>query len=349
MPSLVTPDILNENSPLRPVVMHLADVAKVAALKAAANLSDPKAFPLPDDPRSLERIFAARLATRPERSKQRAVKRAKEALAGSGKALLPALKHLAGVDMRSAKPIASQAAPALAALKLSAADLERFRLEDVASDGEGSSATVKSGSLQPGKTLSVRVHQVICACTTSDGSPHDEIKLGGVMIGPTGHTAIVAPFMVSDSFVDPGDEEEGDVSRVKYNPPRTFCKWTFENSGDHWPKTYTASLILCEEDEGGFVGFLTDVVQVIEETGIAVLEGAFGVLGMMIGALIELLFGWLINLWEDDEFYPITVHAVIDSPQHIFSSGSRTTNLKKYWVSEGSGKYWVYFDWQINP
>src|SRR5262245_24081998 len=87
-----TPDLVLDNPPLLRVASRVIDVVELAALKAAANLSDPRAFPLPDDAKSLERIFGARLATRPEATKQRAAAQAKMALTATDETAARALR-----------------------------------------------------------------------------------------------------------------------------------------------------------------------------------------------------------------------------------------------------------------
>jgi hypothetical protein len=348
MSDLLTPDVADDPG-LRELIARTVDVGKLAAIRAAANLMDPAAYPLPSDPKSLERLFAARLASRPQASRQRAVQGAKRALAAASAVRGRTFKDLAGIDLKSSTPVAEHPA---ARAKLTAAIRSRGGTEVAHSASFEGSEADSAHKAAPGKTLRVRIHRVICSHTTDDGAwSDDEIKLGGLAIGAAGNVVKVDPFIVSKSFVDPGDEDSEHVSQVKYDPPRKFCEWTFSTSGDKWPKLYTAVLILCEEDEGGFMSFLGDLLQKLKDFAtpfLSALEDVLGVFGTILGAILDGLFGWLVSLWEDDPFYPINVQATIKSAQHVFGSGTRTSDLKKYWTTMGIGKYWIYFDWQIN-
>jgi hypothetical protein len=359
MSDLVTPDQFIDDPGIRAAASRTLHVAKLAALKAAANLMDPAAYPLPNDPKALERIFVARLATRPKASQQRAVQRTKQLQTATPEARGRMFGDLAGIDLRSADSIATQAVKIpmrgavahVSAAKPAEHAAIASRADAVPTTTAGSGAAPPPGpSSAPGKTLTLRIHRVICAHTTDDGpGRHDEIKLGGIVVGPNGSVTARAAFKVSGSFVDPGAEEDpGDVSSVIYNPPHDFFNWTFTASGNEWPKNYTTSLILCEEDEGGFTGFLLDLATALKDTVEPLLTEAFGVFGTIIGWLLDGLLGWLESLWDDDPFCPITVHASIRSPHHTFASGTRTSDLKKYWTTMGVGKYWIYFDWKIS-
>jgi hypothetical protein len=133
---------------------------------------------------------------------------------------------------------------------------------------------------------------VICEHSTDDGIGVDEIKLGGLLIDPDGKVTVRAAFKVSDSFVDPGDEDDDKVSSVTYNPPHDFFHWAFASSGGHWPKSYQASLILCEEDEGGFTGFLLDLASALKDIAEPLLT-ELGPIGALLSFLLDGLFGWL--------------------------------------------------------
>jgi len=350
MSDLITLDPILEHPQLRAAAGRTLHVAKLAALKAAANLMDAKAHPLPADPKSLERIFAARLAARPQASQRRAVERVQKVQAAASKVRARMFGDLDKLDLRSATPIATLAA----AIPVRSAPAAALAGKSAAVAASAAPTVTEAGSppppapgSPPGKTLALRIHRVICEHTTDDGLwSDDEIKLGGVLIGANGAVAVRSAFKVSDSFVDPGDEDSGHVSSVTYNPPHDFYHWSFADSGSHWPKDYTASLILCEEDEGGFTGFLLDLGNALKDVGESFLA-AFGPLGTALNWLLDNLFGWLQSLWEDDPFHPINVHAEIDSSHHTFASGTRTSSLKKYWTTMGIGKYWIYFDWQI--
>jgi hypothetical protein len=328
------------------VVNRTVAMLKASALRACMASVDSH-YRLPADPSSLEQIFARRLATRPAAAQSRAVAHAKRALASTGRVRARLLGDLAALDLRSADSVADRASHAAIAAALS--DDERAATVRLARPAPPAPPPAPPG---PGaKLLSVRLRAVVCADET-DGflgseAGHDEIALGGVSVDETGDSKKVSAFTVGTNF------DDGDVK--VYNPPKEFCSFSI-TEGQHWPKPYVVTFYLAELDNGGFPGFLKEVLDQVKTYLLTFVGSAIGtalgplgnVIGAAVGLILDLFINWLIAIWEDDIFPPITVYANISSPHHKFASGTQTSGVKKYWTKAHGGKYWLHFDWHLH-
>ncbi|HVV86658.1 MAG TPA: hypothetical protein VHE35_26550 [Kofleriaceae bacterium] len=330
---------------------------KAAAFRAVMASVDP-AYKLPTEPGSLEQIFARRLATRSAQARANAVSRARQAMAATGPARERLLGDLATLDLRGGESVARRSLEApmqLTPVERSAlvAHLQVPQVPQVpqpSPGGSGGGGGGGGGGAPAGRLLQIRIRQVICEDET-DGflgseAGGDEIDLGGISIDETGDTKEVPPWRVGSDF--------DDGERVKYDPPKIFCQFDL-SEGRHWPKPYVATLVLCEIDNGGFPGFLKDLLGEVKSwllTAVGAAIGtAFGPLGTAIGAalgwILDTFVGWLISIWEDDVFPAITIDTDISGPHHVFASGTRTSSEKRYWTQGNGGKYWIYLDWHI--
>jgi hypothetical protein len=333
-------DLVKSNKAAAAIVSRTVAMLKLAALKAAAHQADPKTYPLPADPSSFERILAARLASRPAAAQQRAAARAHSLLGGTVDARTRAFGDLGKLDVRSAKPIAELASTPLALDKAQLTKLATFRLADELIAAGAPKPPPPPSPPAAGKLLKVRIHRVICEDET-DPEPFgdDEIGMGGVTIDETGDVHKVPAFTVGTSF----DDHEQRI----YNPPKTFASFDLTEGGSHWPKSYALSIYLSELDNGGFPGFLQDLMNEAKKWVSALVNGWIPGLGTLLGVVLDVFVGWLVALWEDDLFPAITIQTDIKSPQHVFASGTRTSGMKKYWTQAHGGKYWIWLDWQI--
>ena len=112
----------------------------------------------------------------------------------------------------------------------------------------------------------------------------------------------------------------------------------------HWPKTYAVSLILAEKDHGGLASFLNSVYSNVRAQVKAAIEKAVeGALTGWVGSvlakaiakaiawIIDLLIGWIIDLFRDDIFPPFT--AMVTTP----SMSARWYYPNGTWGNPGSG------------
>jgi hypothetical protein len=135
----------------------------------------------------------------------------------------------------------------------------------------------------------------------------DEIALGGIYIGATGHVEKVKQFKVKEGF-----DSDSDHNVKKYKNGKRFA--TFELHHDApWPHEFTVSLAMAELDSGGFGDFLLQLwnkVKVIVLDALADLGGTIAGaaslswipgIGTLIGAAIGAFIGWLVGLFHNDD------------------------------------------------
>lgn len=187
----------------------------------------------------------------------------------------------------------------------------------------------------------------------------DEIIMGGLAIDGSGKTTKIDPFIVGSEF------DDGDVKQ--YSPPgRKFCEFD-ATQGKDWPKSYAAVVSMAEEDMGGFAAGLTvawtkasPVVEkkfkaavadaAEEETGEALAQVFAEIMTWIVMNLVD----WILDIFADDIFPPITAYATLSSPfEFMYQNvpGSGWTNLA--WPGQltftgHGGKYTVNCHWKIN-
>src|SRR5215207_4131680 len=94
---------------LRPLAEQTLAAVKLTIDKAVAHQAAPKEFPLPPGRGELEHVMLARLRTRPEVARRRAVERVMPHVRADSGRRAKHLGSLAKVDLRAPVPIASQA------------------------------------------------------------------------------------------------------------------------------------------------------------------------------------------------------------------------------------------------
>jgi hypothetical protein len=227
--------------------------------------------------------------------------------------------------------------------------------------------------IKPWSKLQLRIHKTKCIDET-DGflgseAGDDEIRLSGYLIDPTGE-------MKKANFLNLGDSfDDGEV--VSYAPPKIFDvhnieKETIKINGKMveigWPRSYYATLILAEQDNGGFPEFLNNVLnaikgwvksEVVTAVAAAIGTGAGGTiggpLGAAIGAIVGALIGWLIGslidffkaIWEDDVFSAVTVAQTLAVPMPTWGKANSPQGYV-WWKGHG-GHYKVWYDWEMVP
>lgn len=364
---------------VRNLAVRISRQLELAVEKVAANHAHPERYPLASDANSFERILAMRFSKLPVKAQAAAAARAMGRLDAAPAIRARRFGDLMAVDLTKPTAVEAQALalPLPDSLKISVshiAGLTRLhgQILDTGIDlvrglvfpnvplPEGAGAPVpmslkKDGSSKSTK-LALRIQKVKCIEETYgflwSNLGADEILLGGSTIDVAGNVKKVSSFMVGDDF-DSGEQKI-------YNPPKTFC--TFDlTKGDSFPKFYFATLVMAEQDNGGFPEFLNDLLNALKgyvtkivASAVAGLElGSFaGPLGMIAGAVVGALFGWLIEaikeIWEDDLFPPQTVSITIpgfncswsgkkDGPEHVL-----------HFKGLG-GEYALTFDWQLLP
>jgi hypothetical protein len=323
---------------------------EAAALRVAANRSDPNEFQLPADADTPESILAQRFErianVRPDiadRAGASAVARINVAKTQRR------LGETLALDFRQPTSVDALAKPALqppskeAVLRLVDRHYSALRLQ-----------RTTSAALSPLREVRLDLVRVVCVDETNGlfgtEAGNDEIYMSGLTLDESANADKIAPFEVSDSF-DDGDRKD-------YIPPKRLV--TFDvGGGTSYPKHYFATLLLLETDGGDvdetiekiFWKFVEEVKKKVAAwlTG-AVVGGAIGgALGGIIGALVGYIVGYLldrlveflISLWQDVIFHPRTLEFLIPSATAILTEPSKVFHFY------GPGEYAVRYRWSV--
>ena len=339
---------------MRAVLKRVVREFELAAEKVAANSAEPAAFPLPEEPGSIEQVLARRFRALPATDRKAAgiavAKRIKAPAAVQAAAAAGAGGGRPGQADRDREAGGGARQPGV---RLTRAQL-------VAEAAAAGAAAVPKAAAPPATAtqrltkLELRIHKVRCDDETNGflGSEagSDEIDLGGTTVDESGDTHKVSPFRVA-SFGDDGDQKV-------FSPPRRF---TFFNltEGTAFPKGYVATLVLAEIDSGGFNDFLKKLMEKVRERVIAYLTaaigGAIGASGGPIGVVIGLAVGWVVgkifdllsNVWNDDVFPPVSVSTSIPSLTARWTGGRTDSPERTVTVKGHGGQYSVTYDWRM--
>jgi hypothetical protein len=360
---------------LQPLVDRLLHVFQLSMAKAAAHLSNPGQFPMPESEQSVEHLFWRYLKKRPRQVQQRAVNQFQQILVENQEEKQSETQR---VDLRSREPVQAQ--------------LKRVPLETKIDFASLFAAQVQTKSATIGKTrfsgVRLRLHQVICVDETDPEGGHDTILLGGIAYTTTRRATKLNPF-----FVGKFDEDDEKVKR--FQPPRILNEYHFSDDDVYvtengleipfgWPREYAFVFLLAEEDAGGFfeefqeiyskakdiavdyaeeeikklVGELTEeairqfatTVLASTGTGTAVGSAAPGIgnvigaiVGVVAGLVVSLIFDLIASWLEDDLLNPQEIFLTVNSPLKFSAVGVEPL----VGISGQGGLYHLLCDWEF--
>lgn len=341
---------------LRGIAMRIVKEMELAVQKTVAHKAEPANFPLPQDPNSVEQIVQSRFQKLHPAQQQLAVAKILPLVKANNAIRSKAFGNLAHVDLRSAIPVAKQAAdlPFPEELKMSLATLQKI------ADVHGQVVQTNPGGVVVQPTtdkLELRIHKVRCVDETGkdfnpfgDEPGSDEISLGGTTVDESGDTEKVVEFKV-------GDFDDGDVKN--FSPPRRFTSFDLREGTD-FPKSYFVTFVLAEKDFGDGLGdFLNRLLEQVKQKVIAALAavvgGTIGASGGPIGAAIGTVVGFVVgkvfeffkSVFADDIFPPKTVSVAIPSLAHRFAGGQTDSlDVTTRFVGH-DGTYDITYDWRM--
>ena len=114
---------------------------------------------------------------------------------------------------------------------------------------------------------------------------------------------------------------------------------------------------------GGFPDFLNDLVKKVAEEikknlatyiGGVSCWGSFRrrlglLIGLAVGYVVDRIFDWLRDVWNDDVFQPVTVSVELASSRARWSNGSYTSPEIVSRFSGHHGEYQLAFEWRLIP
>jgi hypothetical protein len=321
---------------------RVANTVRAAGEKAIGNVADPRRFPLPAEPDSLERIVRRFYDRQPAGPRRAALQRVMASLVAPRAQRQTELGPLADIELGSRTPV-----------ELLAGSVDGLRdlswLAPPAHSAAAPAAAAAAGALN--KTVALRLRRVECKDETGIEIPFigepgsDEIELGGTSVDETGDTLTVPRISV-------GTFDDGD--RKGFTPPRRI---TFFNvrEGKVFPKLYQVALVLSERDAGGLAEFLDQLTDKVRDFVEAKLNQILTTgtpideyLRKVVAYVVDKVFGWLKSLWGDDLFTPIIVHCTMNTPTGRFKNGTSLQSDEHRLVYEGHhGEYHVFYDWLI--
>lgn len=201
------------------------------------------------------------------------------------------------------------------------------------------------------KVDTFKVHLELDSMVCDFGGDSDEIGISSVYINSIGESTKIAPYLVSNDF---------NLNDVIHFPRNKYITWDLLKVDTNFPKKCICTFILSELDNGGLPEWVDKFYHKLRDKLKDLIKKAAGfipipVLGPIIGEvvaevvgwLLDLLFGWFKEVWEDDIFPPQTVQLEIPNESFRFSNnGERQSyNVCKF---EGHGsRYTLNYTWQI--
>ncbi|WP_436492456.1 hypothetical protein [Actinokineospora sp. HUAS TT18] len=168
--------------------------------------------------------------------------------------------------------------------------------------------------------LRLRLQKVRCVEETDwNALGSDEIAMGAVSVDNEGTTKKVSKFDIPES----GGFDNGDVYTYT-SPGKSYVHFPI-NPGA-FPRKYVVTMMMAEVDNGGFADILNlawakvkDKVQQVIAQAVAGLTSPFigpalaEALGQIVAWLVTTFVGWIISLFYDDLFKPVTVSVKLPS------------------------------------
>lgn len=364
------PEAGNINHPkARKLAMRVTKECELALQKAIAHKADPRTYPLPQDPRSVERLLVARLERLSPEQLRRVAGRVMPQVKADKATRERSYGDLAAIDLHKDASVFEQSARLTLPKELR---LERDDVEALTRHGAGNghahsgagrpsggspgprpAADRPSGSspaIAPLGNLELRIHSVRCVDDTGEIG-NDEISCGGASVY-NADVRKVSPFAV-------GDFRDGDVKT--YSPPRRFVSFDLRD-GTPFPRSYYATVALAETDGGGFMDFLNTLLDKIDDRVTALLSAAAGaavgtaigtaipgignLVGAVVGAAVGALIGLLKTVAEDDILGAETVSVDMASPSHRFGGNTESPQGVKKFDGHHSS-YEVRYSWRL--
>lgn len=340
--------------------------------KAVANRAAPNVYPIPTAPSSAVAtdpsiaspdVFAAWFDRMTVEKRNASSVRVMGSVSSPERLRATAYGDLARVDLKSATPVFDQvmALPLPEEVKTTVDYLKSLtRINGqimtqtpLPPSGDDTQETPQQSFTALNK-LELRVLKVACLDETDpEFLGDDEISMGGTTVDQSGITRKVSAFLVRDDF-DTGE------SKV-YSPAKRFTSFDLTAGGNTFPKAYFVTLVMAETDMGGLGDFLNALWNKTKGQVLAMITAAVGaaigsvipvpILGTIVGAVAGWVVGtvisYLIGLFGDDVFKPVTLSVTIPSLTHRFAGGLTDSPNSVVTFQGYGGKYSATVDWNM--
>ncbi|MCB0211876.1 MAG: hypothetical protein KDJ52_21225 [Anaerolineae bacterium] len=221
------------------------------------------------------------------------------------------------------------------------------------------------GSKQPISKIAFRMLKVHCIDETGKSyfnwlgikingeKGQDDMFIGGTVIDTYGKISKVDKIPL-------GGYDDGTWSTFS---PFHFFEFNINQQDNMWPKNFIITLVLVEQDSGGYSAFLNKLMDKLQPYVEAKLKEWFketgfelgGPPGLALGSItgevaayvVQKIFNWLKDIWNDDIFIPITVNVQMPRPNALFDHGNYDSGDIRFWVKGHNGHYEWWGDWVV--
>jgi hypothetical protein len=242
-------DIILQHPKLHLVTDRVKGAINLAMEKVVAHHDNPQQYPLPSDPKSLERALHNFYSKLPNRKQKKMVEKARVNMNKTTAQRTQIYGDLMAVNLKSSAPIVQQvkAIPPPANFELTPGEISALKrkIGMVAVKPKTSAAKAKTAAKVPGRRpvvpaatasatdLNFFIDSLTCNKKNEIGK--DEISLAGIGIDSAGGTIELAPFFV-------GKFKKGETVAVGKNP------FNFKLDPALFPQTFSAGLFIIETD-----------------------------------------------------------------------------------------------------
>ena len=223
-------------------------------------------------------------------------------------------------------------------------------------------------AFSPFSTLTLRCVSLHCIDETNpEVGGNDEIAIAGTIIEINSTNTGEKGYKFGKIDLD---REEGwdDETWSEWGSPHHLISIPI-NLDNEWPKSFLATCILVEVDNGWYTDYLDNLLEKLipvvkqkvnekmQELGIAV--GTYlgsAALGMIVGSIaakitayiLDKLFEWMKSWWGDDLFVPVPFSITIPDPHALFGSGTLDSQDSHYRIQGHGGEYEFWLDWTLS-
>jgi hypothetical protein len=350
---------------LQAVADQIVHSVGLAADRVALHTAEPSTYPIDATAGSIEQLLLGHLTSKPQATREAIVQRTRTSLTSPDRiARLGALAH---VDLRAATPILQQTTAALGwNMPIGLADTIRNTGVIPAFTPPAAAPAAAAGTYDDSMAVvRCRIRKVTCVDETNPEINPDDMLVGGSITNDKGKSTKVAQMEL-------GEFNDTDKREKVYRAPKWFATSALAAGIDGdlrtsaWPKEFIATIVLCEEDNGGFPEVLDKLLDFVKEKlkswvsttvgaavgaalGTSLFPGLGTVVGGLIGALVGAIFDGLVKFfkdwWEDDEMPAITSVCKVDGYREapVVTSAPVT-----YRTTGQGGEYKVQVDWQVS-
>ncbi len=360
-------DIVSQHPKLRVITDRTKAAVNLAMEKVVAHHENPQQYPLPSDPKSLERAFHNLFSKMPNRKQKKMIEKAKVVMTKSAAQRTQIYGDLMTVNLTSSVSIVQQvkAIPPPPNFKLTEAEIRTLKRKigpitvipkKPAANARTSATKAKGRTPAPPRavvlasTLGFFIDSL--TCNKKSEITKDEINLAGIGFDSAGGSLNLAPFFV-------GKFKKGQTIAVGKNP------FNFKLDQTLFPQTFSAGLFIIEEDllhNSDVVTALINAFTIVEVALVAIGTGLFiagavaGSLEILLASMIVLLAGsaaamiarWVLPLLADDISDVIFDSLTLDAPVEPGKQIDRTIAIEGVFIGlqdNFDGKYQAAVHW----